>query len=1191
MYFKRLELFGFKSFAEKTKLKFEPGVTAVVGPNGCGKSNISDSIKWVLGEQSAKELRGSRMEDVIFNGTSNKEPINMAEVSLVLSNKDKKLPIDYEEVVITRRLFRSGESHYLLNKMPVRLKDINDLLAGTGIGQSSYSIIEQGRIGLVLSSKPEERRYIFEEASGITKYKAKKKEALKKLEHTETNLIRINDILTEVQRQIQSIERQARKAEKYKKDFEVCKDLELKFSLFQYRNITNEMKTMEIEGQDLKKREDEKAAQYGELAREAQGSRQLIDRVNEDLQKAMSEFSETEAAIDKNSHSSELNRERIGELKALAEKLKEDIKFLEEKLRRKKEDLGEYRNRLSVITVSRNEKEEALKGHEERIGGLVREIGACQEDVKKNKVRIMDVLTTQTKAKNELIKIGAEIQNRRIRLGRLRTEMDNVSREKTEYDTVMGAINGRFSQAEQDVNSKKDGLSLIKSRVEATDGLIKEIQESVSEYTSQIEVLKSKKSMLEELTEKYEGFAKSVKAVVEKAGNPDVGINARPVADIISVEPGFEQAVESVLGDLTSAVIVDSREDAAILIRHMKEQKVGRADFFIMRDAADSIPAAATEGNPGLLPMAGIVRCPDEYAPVVRHLLRDAYLVESVDAADRFFREYRNGKFVTRDGYLRQGPRVFDGVVVEADISVLGRKEKINDIGKKVDELSVFAEEAVLRRGEQEALLREYRARQALSEEDLRRAEISLANIESEKDAVAKNMKRIDDEYVVLESEILEEQTEIDSMVKRGEELNSELNAAEEEALAVQDLMTGLEAAIKEKSGSKESLLLCIADLKGELSSIRISYDNVESNLKLREEECLEVERDADDKRQAAGQAERRAEELSNDITQFEAEREALLANRKHLEALRAELVNEKTRAQEEYGLKERVMRECESELERLRNDIRDMDVRMTEVRYRRTALVDRISQSYKEDIGTINMEIDENTNWEELKENVEELKIRLEKMGPVNLVAIEEHKELEERYTFLLRQRDDLVKAKDDLHKAILKINATTKKLFIETFQKVQVEFRNYFRMLFGGGQAEIFLLDDRDVLESGIEIVVRPPGKKLQNILLLSGGEKALTAIALMFAIFKVNPSPFCVLDEIDAPLDEININRFTRVLQEFLKISQFIIITHNKKTIQMADVLYGITMAERGVSKIVSVRFSENADANKDTEEVLV
>ncbi|MDD5440120.1 MAG: AAA family ATPase, partial [Candidatus Omnitrophica bacterium] len=530
MYFKRLELFGFKSFADKTRIKFEPGATAVVGPNGCGKSNISDAIKWVLGEQSPKELRGARMEDVIFNGTANKEPINMAEVSLVLDNKDKILPIDFEEVVITRRLFRSGESEYLLNKMPVRLKDINDLLAGTGIGTSAYSMIEQGRIGLIVSSKPEDRRYLLEEASGITKFKLKKKEALRKLEHTDANLVRISDIITEVNRQIQSIERQAKKAEKYKVDFETLKDLELKLSSFQYRNIANELKTLQIECDDYKRRLQARDEHHSALVEDVARAKSVIDRITGELHAHQRELSETLAAIDKNTHTVMLDRERIDELKELQKNLVLEAANLKLRYDNKKKDLEDFQKRLDDIGRLKSEKEATLTASEAKVQSLRQEVEAASHEVKAAKAMVLEALTAQTRMKNDLIKLGAELQNRKNRLVRLKLERENVSREKSEVDSKVGDIDRRTAEAQTRLNTEKGAVSDLRQKRTSHEESLDVIRREIIDSSAEREVLKSKRDMLIELVEKSDGFLKSVKAIIEKTRPTDSPIKAYPLA-------------------------------------------------------------------------------------------------------------------------------------------------------------------------------------------------------------------------------------------------------------------------------------------------------------------------------------------------------------------------------------------------------------------------------------------------------------------------------------------------------------------------------------------------------------------------------------------------------------------------------------------------------------------------------------
>ncbi|MDD5423423.1 MAG: hypothetical protein PHT32_08445, partial [Candidatus Omnitrophica bacterium] len=725
------------------------------------------------------------------------------------------------------------------------------------------------------------------------------------------------------------------------------------------------------------------------------------------------------------------------------------------------------------------------------------------------------------------------------------------------------------------------------SHEESLDVIRREIIDSSAER----EVLKSKRDMLIELVEKSDGFLKSVKAIIEKTRPTDSPIKAYPLADIVRIESGFEQAVESSLGELTNAVIVRTRQDAESLILFLRNENAGRANFYITEDAA-SLTDTGHDAPEGAQPMSRLISSEAEYQNIVAHIFRDIYLVGSASDADRLFREHSGCTFVTKSGYVRRGARVFDGAAIEAEMSVLGRREKIADMNASLERISLKLDELLVREKNEIAALDECKSSLGAKEDRYREEELTLANIESERQALMNDLKKVDDEKTVLDTEICEEETTVSELTARGETMNTELCRLEEERAGLEGKVTSLEAAIREKSSERELTQLRIADLKGELAGIQLSYDNISSNLVMRREECSEIEKDLEQNASRSGGAAARVGELEDEIVQLEADRQALSETQEHLEALNAELAAKKDQETLGYSEKERILHESQAEMETLRNSIRDLEVKISEIGYKRSTVIERVQQAYKEDLTTLSVQVDEATNWDEAKETIAALKEKLDRMGPVNLVAIEEHKELEERFLFLTKQKDDLVQAKDSLHKAIIKINATTRKLFIETFEKVQVEFRDYFKMLFGGGQAEIFLIDEHDVLESGIEIVVRPPGKKLQNILLLSGGEKALTAIALLFAIFKVNPSPFCILDEIDAPLDELNIDRFARVLREFLKISQFIIITHNKKTIQMADVLYGITMAERGVSKIVSVKFSDGAKTEEDkTEEVMV
>ncbi|NQT23613.1 MAG: chromosome segregation protein SMC [Candidatus Omnitrophica bacterium] len=1185
MYFKRLEIIGFKSFANKTKLKFEPGVTAIVGPNGCGKSNISDAIKWVLGEQSAKVLRGSRMEDIIFNGTSSKEAINMAEVSLVLSNKDKVLPIDYEEVTITRRLFRSGESEYVINKMPVRLKDVNELLAGTGMGTSSYSIIEQGKIGQILSSKPEERRYIFEEASGITKYKIKKKEALRKLEHTENNLVRLNDIIGEVERQIKSIERQAKKAEKYKTDFDILKELELKFSGSKYKNINNELKAISMESLDSKKRQEELTAALKTFTVDRHSSKVLIDGISEDLQRSQHLSSETAASIEKNRHTIKVDTERIEELRIQMENLKNEIDLLEEKKRKREEDLSGGEKELVSISQVKELKQRNLDEHDKKLDSILKDIETFQSEIKSSKSKRLDLLSAQTKTKNELIKLGADIQNEKARLRRLKIERENIQGERDSLDNKAKDVNETFDSTKQALEDEKSLIGTLKKEMQELEELLKEKQQTIIALRNRKGELESKLEILKELIKNQEGFSKGVKAIRSQYQQSAV------VADMITVLPGYEKAVESVLGDLAQSILVKDGGEKSELIRFIKEGNFGKANFIIREDAIRYRQRPPRPKLKECSHLMNFLKFSDDLKEAIMYLFRDTYLAASREEADEMFLKFKDRRFVTTEGYLREGPRVLAGSDTDIGASIVGRRNRVKTIDEEIARIISQIENETREEKSKEDALSQQRVKVLSEEEVIREKETEFANITAERNTLLNEIKKMEDESLVINTEIEDVTSSLSAIASKGDELNELLNKEEEESSRMEEVAQNCEKVIKERAAQKEETLVNIANLKGELSSINVSHDNISANLNMSKQECDDIKKEKDSKKMRRDSSSGRIDELTEEIKSLSEEKEVLQEKKASLESKILSLTDRKLIETEEFSKKEQIVSEKEEELEVLRNNGRDLEIKSTEIKYKKSSLIERINQAYKVELENLMVEIDENTDWDEMQERIKELKGMLDKMGPVNLVAIEEHKELEERYSFLTRQRDDLVNAKESLYKAITKINATTKKLFIETFQKVQVEFRNYFRMLFGGGHAEAFLLDERDILESGIEIVARPPGKKLQNILLLSGGEKALTAIALLFAIFKINPSPFCILDEIDAPLDETNIDRFTRVLQEFVKMSQFIMITHNKKTIQMADLLYGITMAEKGVSKIVSVKFAEDSEEEKDKAKIMV
>ena len=1024
MYFKKLELLGFKSFAEKTTLHFEPGITAVVGPNGCGKSNIFDSIRWVLGEQSVKSMRGSKMEDVIFNGTESIPALGYAEVSLTFANETRALPVEFDEVTVTRRLYRSGESEYLLNKTQVRLKDILETFMGTGIGAESYSLIEQGKIDLILSSRPEERRLVFDEASGISRYKSQKKETLRKLEDTEANLLRLNDIIAEVRRQINSLERQAAKAKRYKEIFEKLKELEGKVSSLESAEYQNELDGLNASLNEF-------------LARET-GQIRLIGQQNSEFSQKQDELAQKEELSVKTSK----DRERIDNLKSGLETMTKELdekKTLELKLN------GE----LAEITQT---------------------IDSLQENIRKAKNRVLEFAAEEAASNNQLRDFVSELQSTSARKKRLDIERLKTAEELSGVDNDLKAASSAQDEAFKKFNLGKEEFENLKTIYENSlrdkEGLISSLQSlEIDKLT-----LESQKEFLETLKLKYENISESANATV---------------------------LLDSFTSENISGIII----------------KVNAVEGILEGDLAAMASAK--------------------------------------------FKARGTAKPLSLD------PRQLEEKLEKLKIQITETNDNLGQKNKNLEELS-------LKISSQDA--------------DLRENEIEYNNRKNHTENIRRHFLKLKEEFDLISIELKESGQELEKLNRKEKTLKENLNKIKESAGNNQKIIDQGREAAASKNIQREEIAVSSAKLKAEIQAGQEKVLKAGETCRIFEEEYLKDKSSYEAILDQEINLTARLEELEKTSVELTLNIEA---DKKQKAALEDEVKLSASGLEEEkHQLKslEAGIRNNKESLDSLKAEIHQLQMRSQELTFLRNSLFERISQVYKINPDELKNYYHPETNREELSQEIELLKQKINSYGQVNLVAIEEFEELKQRFDFLSNQRSDLIKAKESLHEAILKINRVTKKMFLETFEKLAVEFKNYFRMLFGGGDAQLFLLDEQDILESGIEIVCRPPGKKLQNVLLLSGGEKSMSAIALLFAIFKVKPSPFCVLDEIDAALDEANVDRFARALVEFTAQSQFIVITHNKKTIANANIMYGITMEKAGISKIVSVKLADNANKKK-------
>ncbi|MFH1622135.1 MAG: AAA family ATPase [Candidatus Omnitrophota bacterium] len=1068
MYFKKLEIIGFKSFAEKTNLRFEEGITAIVGPNGCGKSNIFDSIRWALGEQSIKSLRGSKMEDVIFNGTEMIPALGFAEVSITLSNETHILPIDYEEVTVTRRLYRSGESEYLLNNNPVRLKDINELFMGTGIGAESYSLIEQGKIDLVLSSKPEDRRLVFDEATGVSKYKAKKKEALRKLEETDNNLLRINDILVEVKRQIGSIERQASKARRYKEIFDKLKDLEIKLSLNEINNLRSHCQILESEKTDLEQEINQLIEVLGGISRDIDNNEHNIESLNHEILTLNNELIHSQNSIERATQHIKMNAEREVDLNNRIRNIDSQRNNLTSRIKINQENLDKVNLSLSKITQEAQEKQGLMKSKEQKIKEIELQVKNAQERIKEANNKTFEIVSLKTKLNNELIDISSSLNNLGARKRRLDTELIKTKQEK---ETLQGEFQNFNTQVNelranyQNTKSESDSLSRI---FNSRENEIKLIQDQLTKLNETKIRLESQKEFLQELKLQYE--------------------------------------------DMPSA------KDAELIIRNF-----------------DSV---AKEDISGIIAKAKSVSFD-----------KDSKTCRIVCEAKLFSLDIKN---------IEEKIEQINSQIAEKNNLLETKTQEANKLKDNLRIILDKMQRQQIELADKEAILKN-------SQTNFERISEELSLLEFEKSDVEENIKKLSEREILVKKESEE-------LVKKNETQEAVINNSQSEILT--------------NTGLRESLLLETTEIRTELNAVKTKESDLASSSAM-------LERTLEEDKETLTAQESEKEDSSNKIVDLNQESEKLESD---IENIKVKISGQQINLQnktEDLSQKENLLDELrkkrnsqDSKVNEKKDVLHKHHLNIQENSFKVNQIKERMLQLYQfnfEEANQIDIQI--GIDLEITKQEVEELRKKVESFGTVNLVAIEELEELKERYNFLERQQIDLNTAKETLTEAIRKINRTTRKMFLDTFQTVAKEFKNYFRLLFGGGDAELFLLDEENVLESGIEIICRPPGKKLQNILLLSGGEKSLSAIALIFAIFKTKPAPFCVLDEIDAALDESNVDRYSRMLKDFADVSQFIVITHNKKTIVHADVMYGITMEKSGISKIVSVKLKDNKKQSEE------
>jgi chromosome segregation protein len=1173
MHLQSLELLGFKSFADKTILNFHEGITAVVGPNGCGKSNVLDAVRWALGEQSAKSLRGDEMADVIFNGAETRKPVGFAEVSLTFTDCAEELGIEWHEVRVTRRVYRDGNSEYLLNKTLCRLRDIQNLFADTGIARAAYSMMEQGKIDMILSSRPEDRRTIFEEAAGITKYKAQKREALRKLEATEANLLRIGDIIKEVKRQIGSLQRQAGKARRYQALHADLRVLETHHARKQLDSLEGELATCRKEIERL-------SASEGAARAKIDSSENALTEQRRDLDKLDIEITDSRAAVqqlesDIAAHRSriEFNRQRAEELSELVGRARRDITGAGKKRKQHAAEIEQTNNSIAQIEGGLKEKEAELT----QLGTLAAEIQKKRTDRSR---RLQELQFALSKSGSRTAVLEEELSGTRTRRELTLAQIKQLTRQIETLDEA------RQKLVEQIAVS----LKMSRRKAIDVDATLREREKLLSDGEQNLAALEralaEKQSRLEilcQLNEEGEGLAEGSQAVMKGIGDFSrfrEAVTGSLVAQL-DVDSKFIPAIEAALGRNLHAIVLKDADAACEIIAQLKKQKLGQAALVIPQSTGP-----AQQSDRKALPTDALAWATDKLTappllePLVSQILANVAIFSDLQHALECKKREPAvamatlaGEFISTEGI------VFGGSSEVRAASFLERKAQIAELTKEQGALGRERDSLLAKRDEEKNA---FETASQLRRESTE-AERKIDNLRSEQAALGRQVVVADDRIAQIERE---------------------LQAIRDQLTKEQTELTTFETAQKQSTQREEELTEKINELRLAVATERQRHENLMAQrepMSARDAELVEL-----------------ISVREADIAMYEQKLAAQAEESRESEALIEEQTSQREKAEtnavkiaEQRSTRVAAISGSETELRRLRDSLAELQdgrsqrqVRGSQLQMKIDNLAEHISRSYHIDLRAfatdevalekvLLAQVKRSEKLEgggapapsgspelalpDVQKLIEELKRQLDNMGPVNLDAVHEYDELEERYKFLETQNNDLTNSRRELLDVIAQINSTTRKLFNDTFAQVQTNFREMFAELFGGGRADLSLLDENDPLNCGIEITARPPGKQLQSISLLSGGERSMVAVALLFAIYMVRPSPFCILDEVDAAMDEGNINRFIRVLDRFVEQSQFIIITHNKRTIAKADVLYGVTMEERGVSKLVGMKLT--------------
>lgn len=1190
MFLKRLEIQGFKSFADKIEMHYQKGITSVVGPNGSGKSNISDSIRWVLGEQSPKTLRGSKMEDIIFAGTTARRPVGMAEVSITFDNTSQMMPLDYGEVTITRRVYRSGESEYYLNKSSCRLKDIRELLMDTGIGKEGYSIIGQGKIDEILSNKPEDRRQIFEEAAGIVKYRSRKEEAEKKLSSTKDNLSRVLDILHELENQLEPLRRQSTKAKQFKELKAKLLKLEVNLFIREIDKIDGELSIILEQLEVLKKSLEDEQREKQKHSAKLQQIRDEIKACDDEYAVVQNQYYQTENLIKEKEGQNSLSNEKIANNNENIERLKQEISRLEaneeqlaQQLRYKQQQLQEICAELESVEGQLKEK---LTSHEA--------MAVVNQDIEKemeaSKGLIIDTLNEISDKKSELNSLRTLLKTMEERIQQLQRDSGSFEEKQANINQSITSLSNGIDQITAGLRAVQDDIIDRNNQIKDIDVELVRLLKELEQYKGQLNHKISRKNVLEEMEKEHDGFNKSVKNILSACQrNPELGKGIHGVvADLLKVPNGYEIAIETALGSAIQNIVSDDENDAKRLIQHMKKNNLGRITILPI----SSIQSRSITGEEHQILKQfkeveialDVIETDNKFTNIFSNLLSRVLIVPNLDIGIEVARrlQYRM-KIVTIDGdVINIGGSLTGGSQFNSggnSAGILGRKRELEDLVALIDTMNAKYQE--MSQGHKLLVAKKEEAQQAVlvlneQQQELKIEEVTLKN----------RLQQAQQEREQIQGQLRQGASELKQLSTITEETTDKIVVFEKEIKLLDEKNADTQRVIAEMQVDLQQEKSKLDQLNKEMTQDKIRVASVMEQRKALQQEINQLREGSRTNQDSIATKRNEVQEVSQKYVHL---KESLLETQqeltrlgdaaKGLEQKLNELKNNKGLLLTAEADELKVVEQMDKVINELQESMHKLDLKRTRFEIQQQNFYTKLWEDYELSYnGALEMK-EEVEDIPQANRDIKKYKDEIKGLGNINLEAIEEYDKVRERYDFLKQQQQELNEAQESLSDVIKEMEKTMQKQFITQFQIIKENFNQVFVKLFGGGKADLILEESEDILKCGIDIIAQPPGKKLQNLSLLSGGERALTAISLLFAILLVKPSPFCILDEIEAALDDANVNRFAMFLKELSETTQFIVVTHRKGTMEIADVLYGVTMEEQGVSKLVSVKLTDN------------